>query len=510
MGDALAGMFAEVWTEEADASVLRSEADQIEAARRDVNALAEYAFTSPDGAHLVQAPHHRELQRIFDEHDRAIVWYPVEHGKTTQVIIRLCWLLGNHPDRQYAYVSSKAKQAEKVVAAVGREILTNERLKRVFPNLRPAREPHSASLDCWGDTAIRVEGAPPGAKDQSLAAYGVEGPISGSRLHGVFIDNVCDRDNTISPTTRQAVLDRIENDILTRVLPAGFVAISDTSWHRQDAPHVLAKRPGWHSIAFDAEVGFDGGEGPLWTAQFSAARLQSIRETTSKASYDRQYRNKPLSDSVGAFKGEHLAAAWGRVGWCNSLEDAIPREQFGNAIVCTGIDLAVKKGEDHDQTVLQTVLRVGHRYRLLHTRTERMSGAEILSAILDAQRRFHQGAGSSLFRVEDNGAQDYIVQMAQAAEVLKALGATPEELQQIIVRGATTTAKKRDLELGIPSLAGDFEMDRWDIPDHWETEQLREEMLGWSPDAHTGDRLMALWIARDGLRVVADPTVDYV
>ena len=64
--------------------------------------------------------------------------------------------------------------------------------------------------------------------------------------------------------------DEVGNDILTRVLPGGFVAISDTSWHRQDAPHVLAKRPGWFSVKFDAASGnaLDrNGDFPSWAAK---------------------------------------------------------------------------------------------------------------------------------------------------------------------------------------------------------------------------------------------------
>ena len=86
------------------------------------------------------------------------------------------------------------------------------------------------------------------------------------------------------------------------------------------------------------------------------------------------------------------------------------------------------------------------------------------------------------------------------ASVLRGLGASWEEISDIIVVGHTTTRRKRHEELGIPGLAADFEMGRMRLPSHSEVDKFVEECKSWSPDAHTGDRLMAAWIAREGLR----------
>jgi hypothetical protein len=495
----------------------QAEQAMLERAREDINAFVEYAFTdSLTGASIVQAAHHRAFQQACDDSLRTVVWFPVEHGKTTQSIMRLVHLLGRHPARQYAYIASKARQSEKVVAAVGREILMNARVARVFPRLCPERASHSRAYEKWGDAAIRVAGAPPGTKDASLAAYGIDGQILGSRLHGVIIDNVLDRQNTASASMRATVLDIIDSEVISRVLPGGFVWIIDTAWHRDDALHLIAKRPGWTSLRFDADVGLDGDD-TLWPLRFPRKRLDSIRSTIPQTSYDRQYRNISLSDSVGMFKDEFLSLAWGRKAWCETLDEAFPEasgeertKQMQDVAICTGVDLATRKGEEHDLTVLTTAMRVGHRYRLLNIRAGRFDGAGIIREMLEVYRRFHAQAGFAHFLVEDNAAQVYIVQMSKDAGVMSALGATPDALNRMFVKGRTTTAKKRDLELGVPSLAGDFEMGRWDIPLHHETDCLRDDMRGWSPDAHTGDRLMSLWLARDGIRVAPDLAVDLI
>jgi hypothetical protein len=484
----------------------------IESARSSVNAFAEYCFTDNEsGAALVQARHHRELHEIADRQDRCIFWYPVEHGKTTQAKIKLIHLLGQHPSRQYAYLSSKSTQARKTVLGVAREIMVNERIARVFPNLRPQQSTSSRAMDTWGSTALRVEGCPPSARDPSLAAYGLDGEILGARLHGIVIDNILDRDNTSSPVMRAKVLDVLENEVFTRILPGGFVLILDTSWHAEDALHVLSRRAAWHSAKFDAEDGGepqDGGERPtLWPARWPRKRLEAKRAELGTIAYNRQFRNIPLSKSLGVFNETALSESVGKTKWLNSRpypgNGNGDEDTWAQEIVCTGVDLATRKGEEHDETVLWTMskrINDGSCFRTHHVMSCRAEAGGIVRAILDIHRRFHKGAGLATFRVEDNGAQVYIQQMIREAAVLRGLGATEDDVSEIVVVGHTTTRRKRHEELGIPGLATDVEMGRMWLPEHSEIDKFIEECKSWSPDAHTGDRLMAAWIAREGLR----------
>jgi hypothetical protein len=142
----------------------------------------------------------------------------------------------------------------------------------------------------------------------------------------------------------------------------------------------------------------------------------------------------------------------------------------------------------------------GARRKLRNIQAERMESMEILRRVVAIYRAFHKpinaAGGNAKFVVEDNAAQVYIVQMLRDAGVLSALGLTPYEAGDIRVTGRTTTAKRRDMELGVPGIAAGIEMGRWDFPFHNEVDNLREEMRVWSPENdHYGDRLMSLWIA---------------
>lgn len=471
--------------------VSREQAEIAEAAAEDINTFIEFC------SGLKQAPHHRRLQALWDDNDRTVCLFPIEHGKTVQTVWRIVFEMGRHPEWAQAYITSGERPARKVVRTVKRIIESNERVRLVFPDLKPETEPGSTKLASWGSLELRVAGAPEGDKDPTLAAYGWEGQITGSRLHRIWIDNVCNKSNTYTPLMRQSVLETIENDILSRLLPGGQCHITDTSWYDDDAPHVLGERDAWHFHVEDAEVGDTPGE-PLWPEQWPRERLEAKRAEIGQMAYDRTLRNITTSQSRGTFKREFIEPHLGTVRWHDAVEWPADRSEWVKVV--TGVDLATRKGEEHDLTVLFTAQLVGHKYRILNIRAERMEGKDILLAILDNWRRFHRGADASLIRVEDNAAQKYIIDMMRDAEVMRGIGASPAELAGINVEGHTTTVKKRDLEFGIPSIASDLQMGRWQLPKHAETRALIDEMLRWSPDDHTGDRLMAMWICREGLR----------
>ena len=477
---------------------------EVLAARRDYHAFCEYCFSDDDtGNPIRQAHHHRVLHSKWKQHKRLVVWFPVEHGKTLQSAFLLVWLLGHNPGHSYAVVSATHNKACKTVARVKREIDSNRRVREVFPRLRAMKESASEAKEEWGRTRFRVEGRT--GNDPSLAAYGIDGDISGARLHGVIVDNVLDRTNTASKKTRQNVLEAIDNEVLTRKLGHGFCLVIDTAWMEDDALHVLAKRDGWHSERFDATTPLNGGD-TLWPEQFPRSRLRDIQGGLSKVAFDRMYRNLPLSASVGCFKQELLDAA---------STGAWMERYTGKHPICTGVDLST--GEAEDRTVFITAELLGHKYRVLNIRAGHWSGPEIVAQAIDIFELFHKGLHRkgvrAAFRVESNGQQKYIHQLMKSATIMKALGASTEVLQRIVVEAHNTTRlSKVDLSYGLPSVADDMEMGRCTLPTVGSSPEvitLHDELRVWTPEPghHTGDSAMALLIAKTGLVDEGAPVV---
>ena len=218
----------------------------------------------------------------------------------------------------------------------------------------------------------------------------------------------------------------------------------------------------------------------------------------AKVSYDRCYRNIPLSASAGRFSTEDIEAA--RVG-------PFMVSYTGRNRLVTGVDLSTGEGED--LTAFTTLESLGDRWRVINIESGYWTGPEIIKRMIDHYRRFHKGLHKQgitpRFRVESNAQQKYILQMTKSAEIMRAMGAETTVLKNIVVDSHTTTGfNKRDFDYGIPSLADDLQMGRLILPkDGQEIDNLVAEMQAWSMDLghHSGDRLISLWIAKTGLNI---------
>ena len=64
----------------------------------------------------------------------------------------------------------------------------------------------------------------------------------------LFIDDVVDQKNSTDPAQRKRVLDLCEQTWFSRLEPDGNILWIATSWHQQDASHVLMQRKGWCTL----------------------------------------------------------------------------------------------------------------------------------------------------------------------------------------------------------------------------------------------------------------------
>ena len=87
---------------------------------------------------------HRDLQNHLSAHRLALVELPRDHGKTTQVCLRVLWELGRTPNLRIKIVCASEAIAVDRSRFLRRSIEQNRRLCRVFPHLRKS-QPWSGS-----------------------------------------------------------------------------------------------------------------------------------------------------------------------------------------------------------------------------------------------------------------------------------------------------------------------------------------------------------------------------
>lgn len=462
---------------------------ELKKARKHAEHFVSFAFRNErDGTKLTNADFHCDWHEMLRVHRQVVLRAPVEHGKTQHLGIgKPLHLLGDDPNTRIAIISNTIDMASKLVLSLRQHIEENPRVREVFPALKQSSSPG----DPWHTTALTVE-RDTISKDPSVQACGAYGAIVGSRLDVIILDDILDFENTRTPEQREKLIEWFETTVLTRATAGARIYVIGTPWHPEDLLHVLASREGFHSSVYSAVENPDDPPErwrPVWKAQWPLERLLERMRNTSEPVFLRKYLSRVRVDTAGRFR-----AAWiermCELGRGRAFTDRAPKAQ-GNvrSLPCfTGVDLGVGSGIDSALTVIFTLaVMADGRLLICEVRSGRWTAPEIIDRLSDTQLRF-----GSQITVENNGAQRFLVQMA--GERLK-------------VQGAHTGMNKHDQEFGVESLAVEIRNGWWimpsgstgqDVPP--EGRALISELLHYSPEAHTGDRVMAMWIARESAR----------
>jgi hypothetical protein len=466
--------------------------ERVRRARFDYNTFAQYVLRDEEtNLPIMQAPHHRAWHNLIDKHKNVVIWAHVESGKTNNVSIgRVLWEIGRDPTLRVAIVSSVHGQAKKVLSAIRKNIEENPRLRVVFPNLVKG----DRVGDLWTETAITVK-RDTIAKDPTVQVFGIAGKIVGSRVDLLILDDVLTFDNTLTQEQREKTWRWLQSNLPGRLTARSRVWVVGTAFHPQDALHRYAALPGYHAVRYpivENEQAPPSEWIPRWPERFPIERILQKKATMTPAEFERQLLCIARDDASAKFKRDWVATALER-GRGRRLAWALKSVPAGCATI-TGVDLAVQKGDGNDLTAFFTILRRPNGDReLLWVEAGRWSGPEIVEKVMDHHRRY-----LSIVVVENNAAQDYIVQFTK-------------EMSDVPVRGFTTGKNKASPEFGIESMATEFANGKWIIPNELdedgnlvidpEVEAWISEVLGYDPKSHTGDRLMASWFAREGVRM---------
>lgn len=431
------------------------------------------------------APAHKEWHDLMDKHSRLVIEAPVGHGKSTQISrLRLLWEMHQNPNIRIGVVSAaKSGVPSKFMRALREDIEKSKALRYVSPGLRK----QTRGVTMWGRDGLIIE-RPDSSPDPTLQVFGLHGTILGSRLDFILLDDVCSMANTLTPGARDRAWDWVSGEVLSRLPPdgSGRVVGVGHKWHPQDVLARLSKLPGFVTRTYSAFVPDpETGDEVPWMPELWTIDHLKQREIELGALAGRMLRNRlPLQDDA------RFKQRW--VDTCLQRGQGVPMVDGWNpqdAPVFTGVDLSVTGGGDLACLFTIAILPDGSR-RVLDVRAGKWTGPRILDELIEVHRKF-----GSQITVENNAAQDYLIQFAG-------------ELTAVPMKRHTTGLNKRDLQWGVESLATEFEQGKWIIPSDPvtgaavcpEVVAWLSEALNYSPGEHTGDRLMAAWIAREAAR----------
>jgi predicted phage terminase large subunit-like protein len=329
-------------------------------ARRDADAFAEFAFTDGAGRPLRQAAVHRDLQRFLDSHSRALVELPRDHGKTMQVCARVLWELGRRPDLRVKLVCATEALAAERGRFLRNAVAHNERLRMVFPHLRPAHP--------WSAERFTVN-RPAEVIGPSVTAFGVGAASTGTRADLLVCDDIVDVKSVRSRADRERVKVFYRDNLVNLLEPDGRLWNIFTPWHGDDLNSQLKKNRAY--AHFRRAVGDDLQ--PVWPEKWPRERLVQRRQEIGELSFTRAYRLACVSDEAVIIRPESVQF-WSEPEPANLTVLAIdPAVSTKRSADCSAL-VALARGDDGKIRCLEAL---AHRVRM----------PELIDLIDDADRR---------------------------------------------------------------------------------------------------------------------------
>lgn len=496
------------------ARMLALRSAHVAAARRASAPFVSYVLRDEAGRPLKLAPFHLEWHALWRACKNVIIWGSAEIGKSVQILGYLAWRIGIDPGVRIALTSKTRDKAAQLLGMLVK-IMTSAEYREVFPNV--------VILGANAHT-IRVLGYD--GRNPTVQAFQFRAPIVGNRVDVLVFDDILDRSNTRTEELRNEYFAFYKDTYISRLTREGQVIFVSNAWHPRDLMHRLQAEGTFVTKRYPIWSEVDGQMVSLWPAQWPIQRIRERKAQYGKdvVLWQRNYECVALDDASQTWKREWIDVAE-RAGfglpWVTRLADA-HGEQF--RLVSIGVDLATKRPggrKKTDESVVAVTGRRAHdgRKRLLHLRAGRWYGPGIVSQIRDVRDRFYPGG----VIVETNAAQMYIADFCREGGAPQGpnprtqgwFGMPIEEeppppADPIPVQSFETTAQnKYDARFGVEALGTEMANGIWLFPRQVGAEppveyvKLVDEMMSYDPHGHTGDRLMALWISSEGLRLSA-------
>lgn len=517
-----------------DKLLLKALLRKIARAAEDPAAFFEFVMREETSrARLRTLPHQHAIFSFAQEHPRCVIRCPVGSSKTYTMTALGLYHLGRDPTARGAIISSLEGQAAKPVGMVRDYIEQSVELRAAFPRLRPSQR----AGDLWTQTKLIVD-RPAGIRDPSLVAAGIDSAsLPGSRLSWVLIDDILDEANTSTPLMREKVRRWFLTTVLSRRDIVGSrVVVTNTPWHPEDLTYYLEQKAGWPTLTMsiegdvlvsnadawlksqswlrpsrktegewrlvshdqpqyldplygDEEVPAEDEDDlvPLWPEKFPREATAKLREDFTPYEFDQLFRCRCSNDRQRV-----------RVEWIDGCK-RVARERRVHGVIqefrqgwptYTGVDLAIGQTGKHHQTAFFTfAVTPDFKRQILDVEAGHFTGRAIVDKLISIQRRYE-----SIIRVENNAAQDFLLQWARDVDA------------SLLIRPHTTGRNKADPTHGVESIFIELEKELWLIPNAADgrcpkpVQEWVDAIYSYSPGAHTPDLLMATWFAREQAR----------
>ena len=448
---------------------------KVKEARTNFSTFSKYVFNyKPGKIHL----------EWFDLSNKAmatrkqcIIFAPRGHGKSLYMaVMRPIFILGHNPNLRIKIVSHSNEKAADILRQIKDAIENNERLHKVFPNLKPG--------PVWAANKIIVERTI-WSKDASIEAVGVLSGATGGRADWILFDDIVEFKNTLQePAKIPMVKEAFYNNWLNLLEAENYGwCLIGTIWTQYDLHWDLYKNSNFEYKRM-YRIDLNTLE-PIWPEYWTKERLQQKLEEIGPRAFARAYGNRPISREDMVFNEEDISAC--------KIRSEPKRFYKASKIKVLGVDLAISQKKKSANTALFTMgITEKEKQIPLYIDYGKWTSPETARAII----KVFDELNIDLVVVESNQYQEALKQWVH------------EFRRDIPIESYYTGSKKMDPEVGLPSMALEFERRKWIIPvgklEH--SSDCKCGLCTWLnevimyPFAEHSDILMASYFAREGYR----------
>jgi len=358
--------------------------------RRNVNNFIEYCFKDDYGKPIKQGKIHKEWQAAFAQYPYLFIEAPREHAKTNQMLFRVLWELGYITNLLFKIVCETDDKAYERIEFLKQQIMTNERVREIFPDLEPAQQGE------WSKNKFIVNRSII-SKDASVEASGIKSAAIGGRAHCIIFDDVQSPKVIFSKAERKHIKDMFYTVWLNMLMKTGIAVWIATPFHREDLHMELKKNPTWKVMSYP----IDSSLKPIWQEQWSKERLERRKQEIGSTHFARAFHLMPIAEEDQPFRPSwFIRRKANEVNLkeiiCHAYDLAISRKSSSDffAFVSCGIDdqdnIIIKRSFHDKLTVLEQVNVIVNNYHFEKPRKviiETVQYQEALKQLVEKQEK---------------------------------------------------------------------------------------------------------------------------
>jgi predicted phage terminase large subunit-like protein len=302
-------------------------------------------------------PFHQRWWEFTAQNRLSLLLAPRGHGKSTILTVAFTiFRVLDNPDLRVLIVSNTAAQALAFLREIRAHLEKNPAIFKVHGGL--AGTP-------WNENELALCSRLIPAKEATVTAMGVMGPVISKHYDLIILDDVVDETLAANKAMRQKIETWYYKELLPTLEPDGELHIMGTRYHHDDLYGKLIAK-GMPALIERAIIEEEGVERALWEEKFPLALLREKRDQAGPAIFNAQYQN-----DVGAMMGAIFRPEW--------IKTAKPPEA-GRKF--QGVDLAIGSEDHHDYFAHVTVIETGvRRYHVLSSHRDRLSFEDQFRAI---------------------------------------------------------------------------------------------------------------------------------